>query len=297
LDYNSLDDADKKKIARQASAAYILLPHAVREYIRLTGIIELLPEQFREEPPYKNIGDGAMPTIAYLFYGSSPEQQNELQEKMPDYAEAAKIYRQAEEEMLSLLPKYRHPVYNTIFLEPMIFFAGNINTTMTGYTGTPLMVEVKKSVPEPMRSKILQELEAKELLKGKLATITQERDDILGVLDDARKEYQPLYPKEPINKRQKRAIRKLGFSEKKRTQTFKPNILYKDYVTLVRRKNFDRDDAVQKVAKLHGIAPSTVLKELHKERARIKKILKAEYSLDQQKYLLPYLTKIIPPNR
>lgn len=63
VDYNSLNDAHKKKCARQASAEYILLAHAVREYIRLTGIIELLPEHYRDELPYKNDNDGAMPAI------------------------------------------------------------------------------------------------------------------------------------------------------------------------------------------------------------------------------------------
>lgn len=297
VDYNSLNDTHKKRCARRASAEYILLAHAVREYIRLTGIIELLPETFRDELPYKNHGDGAMPTPADLFYGMPLDKQEEISETIPDFAKAAKIYLNAKEEMLSLLPGYRHPVRNSIFAESMIFFACDLDGTMTGYTWTPLMMEVKESVSEPMRSKILQELKTLELTKGKLSTAIKERDDMLDMLDTAWKEYKPEYKNEPTFDRQKRVVREIGFSDGKRHKTFDPEVLYRDYVKLVRRKNYNRQDAVDKVATLHRISPGTALKELNKFRAQVRRNIKLKYSADVQKNMLPYLKGLVPNNR
>lgn len=297
VDYNSLNDTHKKRCARKASAEYILLAHAVREYIRLTGIIELLPDNYKQEPPYKNDGDGAMPTPSDLFYGLPLDVQEEIRETNPDFAKAAKIYRNAKEEMLSLLPKYRHPVRNSIFVEAMIFLARDPEITMTAYTWTPLMMEVKESVPEPMRSKILQELETLELTKGKLNTAIEERNNALDTLDAAWKAYQPKDKGEATNKRQKRVIRELGFSDGKRPKTFNSEVLYRDYVKLVRRKNFNRHDAVNKAANLHHITSNTALKELHKFRAQVKKTIKLKYPTNAQKNMLPYLEELVPDNR
>ena len=177
MDYSKLNKTHKKRIARVAAAKYVLLAHAVREYMRLTGLIEVLPDDYREEPPYKNNGDGAMPTPADTFYGMSSNQQEEIKKKIPSLARAAETYKNAEEEMLRLLPKYRHPMKTSFFLESMIFFSRFPNMAMSGYAETPLMMKVRKDVPEPMRSKILKGLGEGELAKGERNTAIDERDD------------------------------------------------------------------------------------------------------------------------
>ena len=297
MDYSKLNDTHKKRIARKAASRYVLLAHAVCEYIRLTGIIELLPNSYREEPPYKNHGDGANPTPADVFYGMSPDEQKKIEDNKPHLAEAAKIYRDAEKELLSLLPKYRHPVRNSIFVESMIFFARDPMTTATAYTWTPLMMEVKESVPEPMRSKILQGLKEGELTKGKLNAAIKERDDAADILDRARKAYQPKPKGERTDKRYARVIAELDFSDGKRPKTFKPEILYRDYVERVRRRNYNRSEAVEAVASLHRIRAGTALRELHKFRAHVKRTIQREYPESVHRDMLSYLEGLVPDTR
>ena len=294
MDYNSLNEIHKTKLAREAASKYVPLAHAVREYIRITGLIDLLPSGYKEKPPYISHGDGVASTYAEILYSFPLEVQKNIKEVMPDFAKAAKIYDEAKKEMLSVLPKYRHPLVSS-FAEEMAFFATNqINATMTAIIWTPLMVEVKESLPEPMCSNILKELEHCEQIKGKWKNATKEKNILENRLDAARKDYQPQHKNEPINARQKRVVRKLGLSEGKRCKTFNPEAVYRDYVKLVRRENFNRCDAINEVAKRHHIARSTALKELLIFRADVKRRIKSNFPEDLQKIFLPHLTGLIP---
>jgi len=299
VDYSDLDDIHKKRIAREAASKYSsAYCDAVREYVYLSRLINKIPQEFREIPPDKNDCNGiSRPTWAYIYYDLPPATQKEFKEKSPKLAKAAEIYRSAEEEMLALLPKYRHPVHNP-FAEQMIFFAvDQLDGTVTLLKPTPLMQEVQESMPEPMRSKMLSELEAHELTKARLDTVSKEKEKLQGLVDNARQQYQPLNKGEKVNARQKRVVRTLGFSDGKRHKTFAPEALYRDYVRLVRHKNFNRIDAIGEVARQYNIRVNTALDALTDVRKDVKKHIKRRFSAEEQEFMLPYLRGLIPNKR
>jgi hypothetical protein len=268
MDYQSLNDTHKKAAARRAVAKYATQPpHAVREYIRRTGMIELLPVGTREYPPYPTYALGQVPTIADLV---NLPNFTELKEKMPDHAKAAQIYADAEEEMLHLLPGYRHPV-NDGFAERMIFLAElTLDMTLTGYNWTPLMMEVKESLTEPLRSKVLKCMKDFELAKGKLNSANDELLELRSLLDEAHDDYQPSFDGERSDSRNKRVVQTLGLSTGRRQQWIDHEAAYASYVRIVRHKGLSRTDATLQIKNTFGYqSEDATLKALNKQLLQI----------------------------
>lgn len=175
-----------------------------------------------------------------------------------------------QDEMLSMLPPYRHPTYNKL-TEYMIFFDPNcINITGSIYQEPEFIEELKKEgVKDALLTAIKKYVTESEPRIIDLAQCKNELAKLRTKLLNAKRIYDENINERPET-RNSRVVRNLGFSTGFAPARVDGEKVYFDYVTLVRKKGFTRNEAVEAIRKEYSLNSfNATLKFLYQRRKSI----------------------------
>ncbi len=173
------------------------------------------------------------------------------------------------DEMLSLLPLYRHPTAD-IFGEYMQFIDYDcMEISMTAYQVPLFLNQLKKTVVEPaLIEEIKLYVEVSEQSKNALSVCQSKLTDLENILSDVQKVYDK-YSHERSEKRNSRVVQVLGLSTGKRAKDFDHKKLYIEYVHLVRKDGLSRIIAVEELMNKYLRSYDTILNILNTQRSNV----------------------------
>jgi hypothetical protein len=177
-------------------------------------------------------------------------------------------YPKLRDEMLSLLPAYRHPT-NDAFAECIFFFdPDGISLSASGYEIPSFIKALEdEGIAGQLITGIKEYVRQSELRKIELAECLELKQKF----SDAVRRYANRKAKERIEKRNALLIRDLGLSTKQgRAPKFDSDKMWRDYVTFVRKEGMSPSKAVQAVRKKHGRkSRSSTVEVLNEQRAAL----------------------------
>lgn len=204
-------------------------------------------------------------------------------------------YEKLRDEMLSMLPRYRHPTANEI-AECILFFDPEaIKLRASGYE-VPSFIDMleKKGIADHLITGIKEYVRESELRKIELAQCLKLKQKFL----DAERTYADCRGEKRIDERNAEVVKKLGLSSSRgRPPKFDSNRMWVDYVTLVRKGGLSLYRAVQEVKKKHRRkSKTTTTKALHEQRASLLGKIEQQYPemYDKAKECL---TGLVPTRR
>lgn len=185
-------------------------------------------------------------------------------------------FNKAKEELLDLLPLYRHPA-NDEFAEYMQFIDYDcLEGHFTANHKPPFLDLLEKVEIEP---KLLEEVkkyvEEAEQSKHALNTCQSKFTKLEKLVTAARQEYDKRIKKRPDHRNAK-TVQALGFSEGTRKKDFDHKQLYIDYASFIRKRGLPRWVAIEKLEKKYNRSQDTVLHILKEQRAILLKKWKKE---------------------
>lgn len=186
-------------------------------------------------------------------------------------------YVKLKDEMLSLLPFYRHPANNEL-AEYMIFFDPNcINVNGLGYQWPQFIDDLKKKgIAEDLLKTIKKYVRESELQTIDLMQCKDELSDLKAMFKDAQRIYNK-YRNERPDKRNALVAQTIGLSSGVVPKRVNKKNLYFEYVKLVRKKGFPRNEAVEKIRKAYGLnSHNAVCKFLYAYRKSLLEIWKQQ---------------------
>lgn len=252
---------DKRDAARQAAAAYIWEPsNALRQYMILTGIMEQLPENWRES---LTKGDHPDWTPADYYNPKNDRRLDKLKQDSPELAEQARIYADARTEMRENLPGYRLPC-NDGFVEYSRFLAKVPEFEMTGYSHPPWLKELEQSgIPEHLLNEIKQHAKDCADYLGRVKEAEAKLKELQETIDKAKSAYKNKEGRR-TEQRNKEVVQILGFSTGKAQKRIDHKAAYLKYVYLIRHKGMHREDATLQIQSDFGYqSRDSTLKALH----------------------------------
>lgn len=258
---------DKKQAARQAAAKYSTNPmEAAVEYGKLTEQID----------------------PSFIFDESNMEHW--------------KIVNELKQEMLELLPQYRHPA-NDMIAEWMIFFGHpeGPEINLEGHTDPEFLSRMKKKdTPTDTIEAVKKYVKEAELSKIELAECKDELEEYKKTFKKAFWEYNENRS-ERSDKRNRRVVQTLCLSTGHAPKRLNEKKIYRYYLILVRKKGMRRHEAVEKIVKLHklklnNLTLNTARKMLNDYRKDVLGKWKQE---DPQNLptIKKWLRGFVPPNR
>lgn len=166
-----------------------------------------------------------------------------------------------QDEMLALLPLYRHPTPN----ENLIFF-GRISCNAMGYTDPPFLKRIQKYKDSTDLYNTIEEyVKEAEHNKIELAGCRHKLQEIEALLDNAKKIYQENDGR--ADRRNSKVVQALGFSKGVPQKRIDYMQVYKDYFICVRKEGKSREEALTQIQKKHGFSScDTTIKALYKAR-------------------------------
>ena len=162
-------------------------------------------------------------------------------------------YTRLRDEMLSMLPPYRHPV-NGELIEYMIFF----DPDCAGITGLgyeqPAFVEAlkKEGVAENLLTAAKKYVRESERRQIELAQCKDELGELKAQLSEARRVYDENRDERP-ERRNALVAQAIGLSTGFSPKRIDKKKAYVDYVKLIREKGFSRKNAVEATQKKHSL--------------------------------------------
>ncbi|CAK8716890.1 hypothetical protein GKODMF_08495 [Candidatus Electrothrix gigas] len=280
---------DKREAARKAAAAYPRhLSNAVRQYMILTGIMEQIPEGWREDPA---VFDPIIPIKSHWNIPSHFQSYKILKEEI-------QIYADADKEMRDNLPGYRLP-FHSGEAEQLVFFSMVPNIKMTGYNPSPLLSEVEKEgISEELLEKLKKYFKESADYQGRAKGAEAERDELQGTFDKAKAVYEAKEGKRS-DQRNKEVVQILGFSIGKAKPRIDHKEAYFEYVHLIRHKGMSREDATHKIQDYFGYqSRDSTLKKLQECRKNVIEQWKEKSpSVFEDRNLQQYFTGLVLPRR
>lgn len=162
-------------------------------------------------------------------------------------------YEKLQDEMLSLLPLYRHPANNEL-AEHMIFFDPDcININGLGYQWPKFINNLeKKGIGEDLLTIIKKYVRESELRIIELMQCKDELSELKAKFTDAQCIFNK-YRNERSDKRNALVVQTIGLSIGIVAKRVNKKNLYFDYVKLVRKEGFSRNEAAEKIRKAYGL--------------------------------------------
>lgn len=235
---------DKKQAARQAAAKYSTNPPAAFvEYGKLIGQID--------------------PT--FLF----DEPNRECWEVIGDL----------NQEMLELLPQYRHPA-NDEFAEWMIFIDPDTPYFKGKMYQEPEFLRLlkKEDIPADIIKKTEEYVKKSEMAKLDLREGKHELRKLEEIFEEVSWIYNEESWTERSEKRNALVVQALGLSTGQARKRFDKKEAYIEYLTLVRKKGLSRHDATLRIKRQQGCkSPDAALKMLHDYRKHVLDMWKEKY--------------------
>jgi hypothetical protein len=162
-------------------------------------------------------------------------------------------YEVLRDEMLSMLPAYRHPTQNEL-TEYMIFFDSDcVDITGSGYQ-PPEFIEAleQRGVPGDLLAEVKKYVRESELRIIELAQCKDEIVELKTKFSDARRIYDEHRAKRP-DVRNAFVVQSIGLSTGFAPKRVDAKKLYFDYVRFVRKKGLTRDRAVKEIQRAYAL--------------------------------------------
>lgn len=192
---------------------------------------------------------------------------------MPKLVFATEIYMEAQDEMLALLPQYRHPIKGHDE-EHNIFFRYQKPAQPAIEITYPLWYDdLKKetSLSEEIKTPLMTFIDEALRKEALLTTAQMENTEMMTQMFDAWCQYQPEYEGEDSMTRGRRALKVFGLSKGKRPPAIQHRRAYGEYFRLIRKKGLSRRDATESIQKLFGYKSiDATLKALHTQVSQVK---------------------------
>jgi hypothetical protein len=168
-------------------------------------------------------------------------------------APAITEYIKLQDEMLSLLPLYRHPTNNE-FAEYMIFFDPDcISGSGSIYRWPNFIKRLEKGgIADDLLTDIKKYIRESELCTIELMQCKDELSELKAKFTDAQSIYNK-YRNERSDKRNALVVQAISLSTGHPPKRINRKRAYFDYVRLVRKKGMPRSEAVKVTQKKHGI--------------------------------------------
>jgi hypothetical protein len=182
----------------------------------------------------------------------------------PAIAENVKL----QDEMLSLLPLYRHPANNEL-AEYMIFFDPDCIGGGGSIYRWPNFIKrlEKEGIVDGLLTAIKKYVRESELCTIELMQCKDELSELEAKLTDAQRIYKKCR-NERSDRRNALVVQAIGLSTGHPPKRINRKRIYFDYVSLVRKKGMPRSEAVKATQKKHGIySYDATLKALYDYRS------------------------------
>lgn len=168
------------------------------------------------------------------------------------------------EEMLRLLPAYRHPTFDEFFEYMMFFGKAGIKGTM--YTAPPFLKRLQEEeVSTDLYNAIEEYVQETERGKIELADCKYKMQELEALLDNAKKIYQENDGR--ADSRNSLVVQALGFSTGTPQKRIDYEQVYKDYFFCVRKSGKSREDALAQIQEKHELnSRDATIKALYKAR-------------------------------
>ena len=204
-------------------------------------------------------------------------------------------FKKLEDEMLSLLPPYRHPALNDI-AECILFFDPDGLKFSASVSEIPRFVGIleKKGIADHLLTEIKKYVRESRRREIELAQCLELKQKLL----DAKNIYADRTADIRIDKRNAEVVKKLGLSTRRgHASKFDSFKMWVDYVTLVRKKGMSPFKAVQEVRKKHGRkSKSATVETLIEQRASLLRKIEQRYP-EMYDEATKCLTGIVPTRR
>ena len=217
--------------------------------------------------------------------------------RLVDLKFTAGNYNKLQDEMLALLPPFRHPTYNEL-AENLIFF-GRFNFRATAYQNPFFMNQLQvEKVNKDLYDAIDEYVKEAERNKIELAECKHKAQETEAVLESAKRIYQEYDGR--ADSKNSAVVQALGLSTGAPQKRFDYEQVYKDYFICVRKTGQSPQDAVEHIYKQHGFnSPYATIEALYKARngvlkawdllcpnssQEIKKLLKGFIRLEDNSY-------------
>lgn len=193
-----------------------------------------------------------------------------------------------QEEMLSLLPLYRHPSYSMDQERARFMCDFSVKLQFVGWSEPGFLTRLKnENIDKEIIGEIEKYVRDSEVRRNQLATCEYERNALRKIIQAAEVIY-----RENIgirsSERNKLVVQALGLSSGKREENIDKEKVYKDYLDLVRKKGMSRREATETVQQMHEIQSfDATLKVLFSYRKELLDKLEADSPLvkpEVQKY-------------
>lgn len=232
-----MEDTKKEEAALKAAAKYHdYLAKAVLEYIELTG---------QEDDDLKQEIDKACKECEDFLSGYEGDGCEYMKQEdgcfIPDSVEHCSSFRAAQEEMLGLLPGYRHPAKDSL-TENRIFFSEQVTDMRIKF---PVWMNDDDflKLPSELSGKIRDYIRDAEISKW---TLTRECNELRAKFIAAREAYKKINDKDESHQRNTRVVQALGFSSGQgKTKSLEHRQAYIRYVRLVRNEGKSGEEALE----------------------------------------------------
>lgn len=178
------------------------------------------------------------------------------------------IISKLQEEMLSLLPKYRYPTWDA-FAENMIFIdPDGVRLSASMYGEPEFLSTIKKAdIPAEINATIENYIKESEATKLEHLKCQRELSDFKALFEDARQIIETDRDETRSDVRNARVVQLLGLSTGLPPKRIDKRAAYIYYFKLVRKKGLSRKAATEKVVAQHGYGSfDAALKALHDYR-------------------------------
>ena len=174
------------------------------------------------------------------------------------------LHDELQNEMLGLLPKYRHPL--DVITEYMIFF-GRLDCKGVAYNVPPFLKRLQEEevVNTDLYNAIEEYTKEAERDKLELAQCKHKKQKLEALLDNAKKIYHENDGR--ADRRNTLVVQALGFSTGTPQKRIDYEQVYKDYYFCVRKSGKSGEDALAQIQKEHELnSRDTTIKALYKAR-------------------------------
>lgn len=179
-------------------------------------------------------------------------------------------YSKIKDEMLSLLPLYRHPT-NDEFTENMIYFDPDfMSINGSAYKQPDFITKLEEAgIDSDTLTAIREYVRDSELRIIELAQCKDELNELKTMFPDAKKIYEENRH-ERSDKRNALVVQAIGLSTGHPTERINKRKAYFDYVTLVRKEGMSRNEAVKAIQKKYDFSSyDATLKLLYEYRTSL----------------------------